>query len=59
MGGSGAGHGGSGGRAASSQMVGLGYDSMYTPTTYGCPGGYGKLRGKCNTNTKKLLLLFT
>ena len=55
-GGSGAGHGGSGGRGSFSQTVGLGYDSMYTPTTYGCPGGYGKLRG--NYKIIKKIYLF-
>ena len=37
--------------------MGLGYDSMYTPTTYGCPGGYGKLRGNYKIIKKYISLI--
>ena len=45
-GGSGGGHGGTGGRGAGRQPVGLGYDSIYTPTQHGAPGGFGSQLGQ-------------
>ena len=40
-GGSGGGHGGSGGRGRGNAKVGLGHDSIYTPTDFGGSGGSG------------------
>ena len=46
-GGSGGGHGGSGGRGSGLTPVGTGYDSLYTPSMSGSPGGFGSLNGRC------------
>ena len=51
FGGSGAGHGGSGGRGSSLQAVGTGYDSLYNPTKHGSAGGYGHNYGMDASNS--------
>ena len=45
-GGSGAGHGGSGGRGSAGTTVGVGYDSLFTPSHYGSAGGFGRYFSK-------------